>query len=264
MKVVLTESGSAIKRICLFPGTEEGAILIDAKGVVALKEALEAGEADRACRIIVLEGPQGAFCQGMDLGFIAGEPDQDFTGEIHLFGECLALIRASRKVHICTVDGAAAGGGVGLAAAADIVIATSRASFGLPELVLGLLPAVILPVLQERLTPQKVRLLCLSSSMDAGRALALGLADRLVENPDKLEGALRGVMKQILRCSPGAIAELKSLQDEIEGKSCSDALEIGSRRTARLVNNRETLETLKAFQGGAPLPWFERLPRREK
>ncbi|MFC1574616.1 enoyl-CoA hydratase/isomerase family protein [Gemmatimonadota bacterium] len=252
MRVDSRGSGTPVRRIDL-EAADSGEILLDAEGVVALSAALEDAEADSSCRVIVLSGSPGSFCRGMDIGSITSGERTDLTREIHSFASCLAMIRASERVVISAVDGEAAGGGVGLAAAADICIATARSTFALPELVLGLLPAIILPVLLERLPPQKVRLLCLSSSINSGEALAWGLVDRLAQDPSELEKSVRSATKHCLRCSPKAVAELKTRWG---APNLEDALEAGAGRLAQLIGEEETAQALRAFLDGEPMPWF--------
>ena len=257
MRVHVQGIGTPVRRIGLGPG-DSGEILLDAPGVAALMTALKDVETDPSCRIIVVEGIPGMFCGGMEMGFATSADGKDFSDDAHRFARCLAMMRSSERVVISVVDGEAAGGGVGLAAAADICLATQRSTFALPELVLGLLPAVILPVLLERLPPQKVRLLCLSQGIQADDALAWGLVDRLVEDLSELEKSVRSALKHCLRCSPSAVAELKALQAGRGGEDLSEALEAGAGRIAQLMGKEETVRVLRAFLDGETPPWFDR------
>ena len=255
MRVDVHGSGTPVRRIGL-AAADSGEILLDAEGVAALNAAMEEAEADPSCRIIVLGGPPGSFCRGLDIDSLTSRESMDFSGEIRSFARCLAMIRASERVVISAVDGEAAGGGVGLAAATDICIATARSTFALPELVLGLLPAIILPILLERLPPQKVRLLCLSNSISSGEALTWGLVDRLIQDPSGLEKSVRAATRHCLHCSPKAIKELKGLQAPWGTGDLDEALEAGAGQLAQLLGEEETLRNLRAFLEGEPMPWF--------
>ena len=87
----------------------------------------------------------------MDLSAAA---DGDITAAMDAFASALTAIR--RAPTVAFVDGDAHGGGCGLAAACDLVAATPKASFALPELLLGLVPGAILPALLDRMPAQKV------------------------------------------------------------------------------------------------------------
>src|SRR5689334_23626660 len=93
-------------------------------------------------RAIVMEGSGGVFCNGLDIAHFDFKEEKE---ELHFFAGLLLGLRHATKAVIAVVDGSALGGGVGLAAAADLVIATENASFGLPESMIGLAPAIILP-----------------------------------------------------------------------------------------------------------------------
>ena len=262
MIVNVQGSGTAVHRVLLGPGRSPGQkpadVLIDAEGAASLLAAMEEAESDPLCRVIVLEGRHPVFCRGMDLDGVTSNPERDFSEDVHLFARCLAAMLSSSRVVLSVVDGEVAGGGVGLAAAADICVATARSAFALPELVLGLLPAVVLPVLLERMPPQKARMLCLSSGIPADQAHAMGLVDRCVEDPAGLEKTLRSVIKHCLRCSPRAVAGLKDLQGRTRNLGLEEALEAGADRTADMIRDPGTVKVIRAFIGGESMPWFDR------
>ncbi len=266
MRVTRSDDGTPVWRIRLAPSDKnDRAALIDPEGVATLEGFLEAAYADDACRVIVLEGSPGQFCLGMHLAKAAATPEADLSSEVHRFADCLRLMRASPKYVISAVDGAAMGGGLGLATAADVVIATEASTFGLPEVVLGLLPAVVLPILLERLPPQKARLVALSSSFNASVALGLGLIDRVVPDYAKLERALRSTIKHALRCQPAAVDGLKRLDERIAGMPLAGAVHVGASVTTDLMASPDTANAITAFLEGEPLPWFDRYrPPKEK
>lgn len=261
MQVELVKDTEAVWRLGLRPSVETEQILIDGPGVAGLESALVQVADDERCRVLVLQGEGGAFCQGMDLAFATAERDP--TPHVTRFASCLERLRQGRPVVLACVDGAALGGGLGVAAAADLVLATERSSFGLPELTLGLLPAVVLPVLLQRVSPQNARALCLSGPVDADRAFALGLADGVVADADALDKALRGAIKHALRCHPGAVAEFKQLCTEVASISLSAGLERGAAQTAAVLADPSRVAPIKAFWDGEPVPWFDRYRPRK-
>jgi enoyl-CoA hydratase/carnithine racemase len=145
---------------------------------------------------------------------------------------------------------------VGLVAASDIVLASDRASFSLPELCLGLLPAVILPLLLERMPPQKARLLALAPALTAPRAQQLGLVDELALSPVTLQGLLHQHLKQALRTHPGAAGALKQLSEQQALLVRQEALRLGAENTTQRLSDSATRRVLKAFVDGELPPWF--------
>ena len=113
---------------------------------------------------------------------------------------------------IAVVDGAAVGGGMGLAAAADIVVATQRARFALSETSLGIPPAQIAPHLVARLGERLARRLALTGArLDGREAAALGLADFTCDSDAERDARIEALLASIERCAPGANAEAKRL-----------------------------------------------------
>lgn len=249
---------SPVWRVHLEPG-DKPEVVLDGGGLARLDALIGEAEASKRCRVIVVESAPGVFCRGMDLQFLVNHAGEDQSDKLHIYAKCMERLRSSAKVVICLVDGEATGGGVGLVAAADLVIATARSRFSLPECVLGLIPAMVLPLLCERMPVQKARWMALSSrSVKAEEALALGLVDELAEGPIELEQTLRRTLKQLLRASPRAIARLKRHSSEIATLPRVEALERGAEQTSQDLLELETIAAIKGFMAGESPPWFER------
>jgi len=138
-----------------------------------LQAALQAASTDPACRAIVIDAEGAAFCQGLDLAGNFGDGRQPDPALFQTLVDCLLLISTVRLPVIAMVAGAATGGGVGLVAACDLVLATPTAQFMLSEVVIGLLPAMITPFLLRRLPLGQVRYLTLSSRRIAANGINL-------------------------------------------------------------------------------------------
>jgi enoyl-CoA hydratase/carnithine racemase len=259
MKVTHERDGAAVLRVRLVPD-EHGEARIDPETTAGLRSALAAAEADVGCRVIVLEGTPGVFCLGLSFAAAAAEP----ATELRAFAGALSGLRETSRLVVSVVDGEAAGGGVALAAVADLALVTARSRFGLPEVALGILPALVLPVLLERMPPQRARLLALGGTIEAGRALALGLVDRVVEDGAALEAALRETLRHALRLHPGALGELKRLSTALSGLPFAGALQLGAEESARVLGDPVRGAALAAFEAGEPLPWFQRYTRKER
>jgi enoyl-CoA hydratase/carnithine racemase len=247
---------SPVWRACLMPDAE-GVVALDGPGLVALEHLLLRAQADTRCRALVIVSDGAEFCRGMDLAALArGDDPAARHAAIAGFARCLTLLRELRAPSLCVVEGAATGGGVGLVAACDLVIASNVASFALPELLLGLIPAVVLPVIGERLGPVRARWLALSGEkLEASAAWHLGLVDEFGEDTSLL---LAARLKRLLRSSPAAITRLRRFSAEIAGLPLAEALAAGVARTAADVEDPEVAAAVAGFLAGVAPPWFVR------
>lgn len=264
MHVHCTLDTSSVWRICLQPD-DSGRSAISAPGLAALEQILQQAQQSPDCRVLLLEGSHGLFCEGMDLNVASVSP-QDMQAGIHQFARMLLALRQTPHTTIALVDGVVRAGGIGLVAACDIVLATETSTFGLPEANLGLLPAMVLPLLLERMPAQKARhWIITAQTLQASDAHHLGLVDHVVENSQHLDKQLRHQLRQILRAHPQAIADLKTLSHRMSALSLPDALCAGAEYTASSLDRPEILQGLRMFLAQEPLPWFERYrPTGEK
>jgi len=246
---------SPVWRVWLVPNAE-GVVAIGGPGIAALEQLLLRAQDDTNCRALVIASDGGEFCRGMDLGALThGDPAARHEA-IAGFARCLGLLRWLRVPSLCIVDGAALGGGVGLAAACDLVLASRAASFALPELLLGLIPAVVLPVLRERLGMSRARWLTLTGeTLSAAAAQQLGLVDELCEDPTL---ALAARLKRVLRSSPAAIARLRTFSAEIADMPLAEALAAGVARTTADTSDPEVVSAVLGYAAGVAPPWFAR------
>ena len=178
-------------------------------------------QADAALRAIVLRGSQGFFCAGGNIGSFQSRlqahqqtaPTQDpIAARNREFGKFLELWSALPVPIIAAVEGAAMGGGMGLACTADIVLATEDARFALTETALGIIPAQIAPFVEARLGRRNaLRLGLFGERVSGPQALALGLVDELVPDSHALDERLALWLSRMCRCAPGANRALKRL-----------------------------------------------------
>src|SRR5947208_2370374 len=119
---------------------------LDGASLTMFRRALAAACRDDECRVLVVEGSDSEFCRGLDFAALSEASSGDVGEATHLFARCLTELRSAGMPTIAAVGGATIGGGVGLAAACDMVLASERATFALPELLFGLLPATVLPL----------------------------------------------------------------------------------------------------------------------
>ncbi len=151
--------------------------VLDAGAIAALHQALDFVELQRQVRVLVLHHTGTWFCSGMDLS-----DTRDADGDTDRFFSVLQRLSDTDVVTIAAVAGRAAGGGVGLAAACDVVLASSKAEFTLPEALWGLLPAAVYPFLRRRVGPHAARHLALTTrTLTAAQAADMGLVDEVTD-----------------------------------------------------------------------------------
>lgn len=168
-----------------------------------INEIIDKAEKDLECRVIILAGQEGIFCTGMDF--------QEYINQTFSCAEYMNLLRRFsliQKVMIAEVDGIVMAGGVGLIAACDLVIATSRSQFSLPEALWGLLPANVLPYLIRRIGFQKTYQLTLTTrTITASEAFSCHLVDELSDQP---KDAIRRYLIRLARLDEKTIQNMKS------------------------------------------------------
>ena len=262
MRIICEGKEGAVWNVTL-AADDGGGTALDGPGLDALHKVLL--DADMGpCRLLVLSGGPETFCSGLDLAGLDGL----FAGEVEercgQFTACLELLSGGGFLSVALVEGAATGGGVGLVAAADLVLAVKDASFALPELSLGLVPAMVLPPLLTRMPRQKARLLGMGGPVTATLARELGLVDFVHDDQASLNKAASRWARQALRCEPGALAQLKRLDQQLVGLPPHAARAETARQAAEQFTSPETLRRIKAFLGGELPPWFERPPRKKE
>ena len=179
----------------------------------ALESALDEASADPRTRVLCLGATGPAFCAGIDLREVdLGRPAEARALADQLSGVYRRLLAFPVPV-LSSVEGAAAGGGVGLAAAADIAWAGPKASFQLPEARIGLVPALVSVVLRRRLAPKRVSAMALGGAvLGPADALAVGLVDILAASAADTE-MVRFAGDLARHRSAGALRRTKAFLD---------------------------------------------------
>ncbi|WP_405550879.1 enoyl-CoA hydratase-related protein (plasmid) [Streptomyces globisporus] len=179
--------------------------------VTELGRALTEAEATAGIRTFVIESTGAAFCTGMPL--TGGRTPSDVLEGVAQARGLLTGLARSPLVTVAVVDGRVTGGGVALAGACDQVIVGSSATFRITELLVGLLPAILLPVVARRVGEHRAFTWALTAArLDARTATASGLADRMAEDT---EAELRSLLREQQRTDPAAVRALKRYRDQI-------------------------------------------------
>lgn len=202
-------------------------------------------------RVVVLSGEGPSFCAGADVEWQRSAIELSFDENVE---DALRLYRMLAAVDGCPaplvarVQGHALGGGSGLVACADVVVAAPDASFGFTEVRLGIVPAVISPFVLARIGAGQARRLFLTGErFDAETALRIGLVHVVTE---RLDEEVERLVGEILKCSPEATRAAKRLARErpAEGEELA-------RIAAGLRAGEEGQEGLRAFLERRPPNW---------
>jgi methylglutaconyl-CoA hydratase len=261
MSAILVTDRGAVRQIALNRPEVHNAF---DDGLIAELTAavIEAGR-DAAVRAVVLTGTGASFSAGADLnwmrGMAAASEDENRADSLRL----AALVRTLQfcpKPTVARVNGAAYGGGIGLIAACDIAIGAQDAKFGLTEVKLGLVPAVISPYVVAAIGGRQARRLFLTGEIfDATEACRIGLLHRVVP-AEALDQTVDFTLKLLAKAGPQAQREAKALALRTAGLDEATAGQIDSENAeliARLRVSPEGQEGLGAFLGKRTPDWIK-------
>ncbi len=202
-------------------------------------------------RAVVLSGSGPSFCAGADvawmrasLGLTREQNEQDAM----VMAEMFDAIDSCVVPVVARVHGACLGGGMGLCAVSDLVIAEAGARFGFTETRLGILPAVIAPFVIAKIGESHARALFPGGRrFDATRALRIGLVHEIVEGEGALDAAVDLAVADILAAGPTAARAAKAIVREVRGLPHESTRWHTARRIAAQRTSAEGQEGLRAF-----------------
>jgi methylglutaconyl-CoA hydratase len=221
----------------------------DAALIAELSEAfVDVGKA----RAVLLAGEGKSFCAGADVRWMRAAVELDYDANV---ADATALRRMLEAIDTCPapvvarVQGHALGGGAGLVACADVVVADSRAQFAFSEVKLGIVPAVISPFALAKIGPSWARRLFVTGErFDAATALRIGLVHEVA---DDLDAAVDHVLAELRTAGPKAARHAKRLvADRPDGHETA-------RRIAERRTSDEGQEGLRAFLDRRPPTWSD-------
>jgi methylglutaconyl-CoA hydratase len=201
-------------------------------------------------RVAVLAGAGATFCAGADVGWMSRmlhySPEENRRDAAAMAAMFDALDTLPIPL-IARVQGAAIGGGAGLAAVCDIVVAEDQAQFGFTEVRLGILPAVISPFAIAKIGRSAARELFLTGArFEAVRARDLGLVHAVVPTTS-LDQTVDRYVHEVLLGAPNAIARAKTLVAQVAGRSAADVADLTAGAIAEQRVSAEGQEGLRAF-----------------
>jgi methylglutaconyl-CoA hydratase len=219
--------------------------------IAELVATFRALDGDDRARVVVLAGAGKSFSAGGDLNWMkrmAGYDMAENVRDAEGLGALMSSLDRLAKPTVGLVQGAAYGGGVGLVACCDIVVAADSARFCLSEVKLGLIPAVISPYVVRAMGARAARRYFLTAEVfDAAEARRLGLVNEVVP-AGELEAAGARLVEILLQAGPNAQGAAKALIARVDGAQIDDALIADTaRRIAEIRATDEGREGVGAF-----------------
>lgn len=248
MPAILTERTGGVLRLTL--NRPEVRNAFDEESIAALTAAAAGAAADPELRAVVLAGAGRVFCAGADLAWMAkavAYSHRENLADAEDLARMLERLDTLPLPLVGRIQGAAFGGGVGLAAVCDIVVAAEDAVFALTEVKLGILPAVIAPYVIRKIGISAARELFLTGArFSAARARELGLVHEVVPAAG-LDAAVEERLVQLRSSAPRAIAAAKSLIRSIAGVDPREVIGLTTGTIAAHRVSEEGQEGMRAF-----------------
>jgi polyketide biosynthesis enoyl-CoA hydratase PksH len=221
-----------------------------------LNSALDIAMADHNCRMIVLKGQKEFFCSGMDFTDLITIESSVDREQVHnwskLYMTTLKRFSTIPKVVVAFVEGKAIAGGVGLAAACDLVVSEEKAQFKLSEALWGLLPAMITPFIMRRIGYQKMYSLTLTAqTISAKDAQLIGLVDVVSSNSQK---EIDELLRRISRIDETTLHEMKSFFKKMWFVS-EDMETLSIETTTELFLSPKVQSNIRHFLESGTLPY---------
>lgn len=210
-----------------------------------INHALDVLEPCPQTRLIVIQGQTNLFCTGTDFGAVDESTHESIAAEAKNYYRTLLRLASGPKPVLTKIQGRVTAGGVGLVAASDYAVASLDATFQLSEIMLGLLPANVLPFLARRTGFQVAyRLALTAKKIDASEALSCGLIDEVAEDP---EDAVRRFLLRINQAPATAIKALKCYAMELS-PILEQAERLAVTRISELLHDPECLQRISELR----------------
>ncbi|CAM8668749.1 CaiD Enoyl-CoA hydratase/carnithine racemase [Comamonadaceae bacterium] len=216
-------------------------------GVISgMAQAIRSAQQKRDVRAIVITGAGAkAFCSGADL-----QASKVFTGDFSEPHAHLAqLLRAARASHIpliARVNGFCLAGGMGLLSMCDMAVASTHATFGLPEVKVGVFPAQVLTVLQHLIPRRVLAEMCITGEpITSAQALTYGLVNHVADDVDE---KLQWLLDRLLDKSPAAIRRGLYTMKSVETMAFEESMAFTESQIALFTLTEDAQEGQKAFQ----------------
>jgi len=241
-KVILYQVDGTVARITLNRPDKRNA-LNDAL-IAGLKGALVQANDNTAVRVVVITGAGSDFCSGADLESLRKISEASVAENIsdaRSLMELFMLVRSVTVPVMAAVRGRALAGGCGLASACDIVVASSTARFGYPEVKIGFVPAMVMAILRRNISEKRAfELLARGAEIGAAEAKDFGLVNQIF-NEETFESDVTAYARAFEKVSRSAVALTKTLLYQTDGMTFNEAMEtgVGANVIARMTEDSQ-------------------------
>lgn len=227
--------------------------VLDASFAGAVRRAIDA-LTDRSRVVVFVSADRDTFCLGLDLESLVSGAAPTTTITTSLSDALIAIHECPRPT-VAVVRGRAVGGGVGLLAACDYVLAEEDATFALPEMLYGFVPGAIWPLVTARIGPARARAWAVTAvARDARDAFSAGLVDE-VASRETLDARTRAVARKVSRIDASALGLLRSWSSLSTTMATRDAIARGAALTAERLEREDVRERLRGFFLDGMAPW---------
>src|SRR4249919_3339854 len=251
LRVTRSGPGDVVARVTLSRPDVHNAFDAALIGDLRTAFATLARESPTQLRAVIVAGDGPSFCAGADLDWMRAAMSLDTEGNEQ---DAMAMADMFEAIDTCPVPvvarvhGAALGGGMGLLAVSDVVIAESGTRFGFTETRLGILPSVISPFVIAKIGESHARALFPGGRrFDATRAARIGLVHEIVEGEAALDAAVDVAVADLLSAGPTAARAAKAVVREVRGLGHGSAKWHTARVIARQRTSEEAQEGFRAF-----------------
>jgi enoyl-CoA hydratase/carnithine racemase len=209
---------------------------------------LDKAQSDPSVRVICITGAgDRAFCSGADLGGGMGTDASAAMVAFKNYARLLKRLSGFPKPTVARVNGACIAGGTGFMLACDIVIASSKAKFGTPEVNVGLFPMMIGALIFRNVLRKKaMEMVLLGEKINAAQALEMGMITRVVE-PENLDGEVEKVVVALAAKSPIGMKIGKEAFYAAADMPFEQALDLLAEKLGDVVSTKDAVEGITAF-----------------
>jgi methylglutaconyl-CoA hydratase len=195
-----------------------------------LNQGLRRSDSDKAIRVLVISGAGPDFCSGADLSAlqkISGASVEENSDDARSLMELFVMMRNMRLPIIAAVRGRALAGGCGLATACDIVLASSSARFGYPEVKIGFVPAMVMAIVRRNVSEKRAfELITRGAEINAAEAERIGLINQVFSD-ETFDSEIEAYASAFEKVSASALALTKRLLYQIDAMAFVEALQSG-------------------------------------
>jgi methylglutaconyl-CoA hydratase len=199
--------------------------------IAGLKRRLKDAARDERVRVVVIAGAGKDFCSGADLSAlqkIANASVAENAEDARLLLELFLSIRQLPVPVVAAVTGRALAGGCGLATACDLVLASSSARFGYPEVKIGFVPAMVMAILRRNVSEKRAfELITRGAEISADEAKQFGLVNQVFPD-ESFADDVNQYVGEFEKMSASAISLTKTLLYQMDGMGFPEALETGA------------------------------------